>query len=36
VSLKMLEVIVVGMLDKVNAVEGERKWELLRPFEYGV
>jgi hypothetical protein len=28
--------IVVVMFDKVNAVEGERKWELLRPFVYGV
>lgn len=24
------------MFDKVNAVEGERKWELLRAFVYGV
>jgi hypothetical protein len=29
-------VIVVVMFDKVNAVEGERKRELLRPFVYGV
>jgi hypothetical protein len=36
VSLKVLEVIVVVMFDKVNAVEGERKRELLRPFVYGV
>ncbi len=35
-SLKMLEVIVVVMFDKVTAVEGERKWELLRPLVYGV
>jgi hypothetical protein len=24
------------MFDKVNVVEGERKWELLRPFVYRV
>jgi hypothetical protein len=32
----MLEVIVVVMFDDVNSVEGERKWELLRPFVYGL
>ncbi len=32
----MLEVIVVVMFENANAVEGGRKWELLRPFVYGL